>query len=273
MAAFHFEACSFRDGDIRENKANDFMSAIRSQIVEQLRGQLRTSQPMPTNREVVSSGLPTLDHLLPESGIPTGALVEWVEDGPGMRTTSIAFKTASQFLNRPGAFAVVDSSHCLCAASLPQLGIPLSRLLLVRPSGNSSDGPVRFSTGYHLPTNLRKETLWALEQLARCTGVGVVLTWIDRLSATAQRRLQLAVERSGTTVFLIRPRTVLSQPTWADLRFHVKSKVDHRSSNEEASMISSNLEISLVRSRNSVRRHGKANLECKHETGVVSETQ
>lgn len=249
------------------------MSAIRAKIVEQLRDQLRVSQPMPNDRGVVASELPSLNQLLPEFGFPTGALVEWVSDGAGMRTTSIACRTASAFLNRPGAFAVIDPMHCLCAAALPQLGIPLSRLLMVRPTGSGTESPVRFHSGYHLPTDVRSETLWSLEQLARCSGVSVVLTWVDRLSSTAQRRLQLAVERSGTTVFLIRPRTVLDHPTWADFRFHVKSKTNQRLSNEQESMIGSNLEVTLVRSRNSVRKHGKVELECEHETGVVSETK
>ena len=249
------------------------MSATRSKIVEQLRNQLRVSQPTPSDREVVASELPSLNQLLPEFGFPTGALVEWVGDDSGMRTTSIACRTASAFLNRPGAFAVIDPMQCLCAAALPQLGIPLSRLLMIRPVGSKTESPVRFNSSYRLPASLRSETLWSLEQLARCSGVNVVLTWIDRLSSTAQRRLQLAVERSGTTVFLIRPRTVLDHPTWADLRFHVKSKADQRLGNEDESMIGSNLEVTLVRSRNSVRRHGKVELECEHETGVVSETK
>lgn len=249
------------------------MAAHQLQVVEQLRSQLRTSQPTVSDRNIISTGFNSLDRILPDRGIPAGSLIEWVSDGPGVRTTSVAIKTGSQFLNRPGAFAIVDPLQCLCATSLPHLGLPLNRLLLVRPKDSQKLSRQAASTNYHLPGESRADALWSLEQLARCTGVSVVLTWIDRLSSTAQRRLQLAVEHSGATVFLIRPQTVLNQPTWADLRFHVKTCSQPAMCDEDTAMIESNLEVTLVRSRNSVHKHGKATLECEHETGVVSETK
>lgn len=249
------------------------MSAAQLKVVEQLRSQLRTSQPTTSDQKIISSGFDSLDQILPEQGIPAGSLIEWVSDGPGMRTTSIAIRTGSQFLSQPGAFAIVDPQQCLCAASLPYLGVPLNRLLLVRPQAPQKTTRQTAHTNYHLPSESRSDALWSLEQLARCTGVGVVLTWIDRLSATAQRRLQLAVEKSGATVFLIRPLSVLNQPTWADLRFHVKTCSQPAISDEDSVMIESNLEVTLVRSKNSVHRHGNVTLECEHETGVMSETK
>ena len=249
------------------------MSAAQLQVVEQLRSQLRTSQPAAADRNIVSTGFDSLDQILPERGIPTGSLIEWVSEGPGMRTTSVAIKTGSQFLDRPGAFAIVDPLQTLCAASLPDLGLPLNRLLLVRPQASQKLSRQIASTNYHLPKESRSDALWCLEQLARCTGVGVVLTWIDRLSSTAQRRLQLAVEHSGATVFLIRPQSVLTQLTWANLRFHVKTCSQPTISDEDSTMIESNLEVTLVRSKNSVHSHGNVTLECEHETGVMSETK
>lgn len=249
------------------------MSAAHSQVVQQLRSQLRASQPAASDRCIVSSGFDSLDQILPERGIPAGSLIEWVSDGPGMRTTSVAIKIGSQFLKRPGAFAIVDPLQCLNATAFPHLGLPLNRLLLVRPDKQHKSSRSTTGVNYHLPNETRADALWSLEQLARCTGVGVVLTWIDRLSSTAQRRLQLAVEHSGATVFLIRPQSVLNQPTWADLRFHVKTCSQPTIHDEDSVMIGSNLEVRLVRSKNSVHRHGNVKLECEHETGVVSETK
>lgn len=236
-----------------------------SAILEQLRGKLQAAVMPMDERRVVATRFDTLNHLLPDRGIRAGTVVEWVSGEPGCRTSTVAFAAASRLLKQPGALAVVDPLHCLCAAALPQVGIPLSRLLLVRPERTSNAST--FVSEYRLSGAVRTHALWALEQLARCTGVAVAFTWIDRLSATAQRRLQLAVERSGTTIFLIRPSSVLHQPTWADLRFLVQADGGGAAETRAASP----LQVQLIRSRNSVHQQGRTRLECEYETSVVSE--
>lgn len=234
------------------------MSAVpkSSSVVEHLRRQLLRCQVTHSAQTVVSSGYPTFDQLLPESGLPSGSVIEWVSDEPGLRATTIALRCAAGFLQQPGAFAIVDPLNDFHPMSLEHLGIPLSRLLLVRPCHQSSA-----STPFQAQ---RSDALWALEQLARSPGVRVVMTWVDRLSSTAQRRLQLAVEKSGVTVFLMRPASALRQTSWADLRFHVQS-------NSQTAADSANVTVELVRSKNSVRCHGQVLLDCNHETGDVLE--
>ncbi len=237
------------------------MSAVpaSNQVIESLRRELLRCQVTHTTQTIVSSGFPGLDRLLPQAGLPSGAVIEWLSDACGLRSTTVALQCAAGFLESPGTLAVVDPYNEFHVMSLPHSGIPLSRLLLVRPCQDfiaSSDGRM---TGGSLSQAQRSDALWTLEQLARCAGVRIVMMWVDRLSATAQRRLQLAVERSGVTVFLMRPKSALRQTSWADLRFHVQS--------EERSRIS----VRLVRSKNSVQRHGKVLLDYNHETGDVFE--
>ncbi len=247
--------------------------SAQSVAVEQLRRQLLKSQPTASGHAVVSTGFRTLDRLLPQSGLPCGSVIEWISGGSGMRATSIAFKVSAGFLKRPGAIAVVDPMHSFCPAQLAQLGIPLSRLLLVRPATSQSNNPSAgyADASYQLSTSQRSEALWSLEQLARCAGINIVVTWIDRLTSTAQRRLQLAVEKSGATVILMRPLIALRQTSWADLRFHVQSRSVSPRKDGDIANTGSQMIVSLIRSRNSVQRHGNAVLECHHETGDVSE--
>ncbi|MCP4173477.1 MAG: hypothetical protein GY758_22200 [Fuerstiella sp.] len=250
------------------------MSAT-SAALQMLRRQLVQSQSHSPRRTVVSTGLPSVDALLPHAGLPSGSLLEWVSDGPGHRASSIAFRCATGFLQRSGAFAVVDGRGCFNAAAVRNIGIPLSRLLLVRPQGSSGrDYSCGGGSGTpQLRQRHRTETLWALEQLGRSSGVQVVVAWIDRLSSTAQRRLQLAVETSGVTVFLIRPAAALRQTSWADLRFHVQSARETQSavSGGNAACDRSRIAVRLIRSKNAVRHNGCAWLECHHETGNVLE--
>jgi protein ImuA len=55
-----------------------------------------------------------------------------------------------------------------------------------------------------------KEQLWTIEEALKCDGVTAVIGEMQELSFTASRRLQLAVEQSGVTGFLIRknPRSL-----------------------------------------------------------------
>lgn len=55
-----------------------------------------------------------------------------------------------------------------------------------------------------------KEILWAMEEALRCDGLAAVLGDVKELSFTASRRLQLAVEKSGVTGFVVHtnPRNI-----------------------------------------------------------------
>ena len=218
-----------------------------------LRSQLAAAQVQLPDRSAVSTALPALDQLLPDDGLPGAGIVEWVSDSPGIHGTSLAIQCAARFLKQPGAFAVLDSNHTFHPASLPWLGIPMARVLVVRPQ------IVADLSGQTGQQALRRDTLWSLEQLARCAGIRVLLTWIDRISSTAQRRLQLAVERSGVAVFLMRPATALRQTSWASLRIRVQTT--NRSS----------IRVRLIRSKNAITHDGYVELGIDHETGHVFE--
>jgi hypothetical protein len=79
------------------------------------------------------------------------------------------------------------------------------------------------------------------------------------------RRLQLAVERSGVTIVLIRPASILHQPSFADLRLHVTGA--------QPAMVGltgrRRLKVQLLRSRHGLQHTGHAQLEVDHETGAV----
>lgn len=249
------------------------MSAVpaSSVVIDDLRRQLQRVQVQRADRTIVSSGFRGLDKLLPEHGIPSGSVVEWVSEVVGLRAATIALYSAAEFLKLPGALAVVDPLHSFHPQALAAPGISLSRLLLVRP-GTAFTGDC--SSEAALSHSERADALWTLEQLARCAGVRVVLAWADRLSATAQRRLQLAVESSGATVFLIRSSAALKQTSWADLRFHVQwndRSAGGRCQAAAPAAFTTPLAVELVRSRNAMQHQGRVCLSCDHETGVVSE--
>lgn len=235
------------------------MSASVQRRVAELRGRLQASQPQARHRQVVPTGLPSFDRLLPDGGVPTAAVVEWMQSCTGVAASTLAFRCAAPLLQHAGTLAVVDSEKDFYPPSLSSLGIASRRVLVVRPS------PVPQNGGLPEAAQRRANVLWTIEQLARCEGVRVLVASIDRVSATAQRRLQLAVERSGVTVFLMRPARAAQQTSWADLRFFVQPSMATTSNRQSV------LTVRLLRSKNSVRQFGQTELVCRYETGVVSE--
>lgn len=210
------------------------MSAASSRhaAIRQLRQQLLSSQAGGLPRQYLSTGFPDIDAILPQHGLPTGAVVEWIPDSDGQFVATIALSFARGLMTLPGCLALIDARHEFNPGAFGATGLPWSRLLMIRPgvagpadsdrsadsrAGAGSSGTVLRS----LPTQ-QADTLWALEQAARCSGVRVVACWLDRVSTTALRRLQLAVERSGATIFLFRPSAALREPSWSDLRINVR---------------------------------------------------
>ena len=215
-------------------------SAVRAEAIQALRRQLKLTRDTRSRQQCVPTGIEAIDSQLPDGGLPTAAVIEWISEEAGLSAASMALRSVIPMLAQPGCLAVIDERHEFNADAAQSLGVPLSRILLVRPqplkkgSGTLevSDKPAEYlmpESSSPLFQHTRRsaadhsEALWALEQAARCPGVRVVLTWLDQSSTAVMRRLQLAVERSGVTVILIRPSSVLRQPSFADLRLHVQT--------------------------------------------------
>ncbi len=229
-------------------------------------------------QQTVASDLESLNALLPEGGFPTASLVEWVSEQPGLSATTIALNCIRSFLKQPGCLAVIDGHHDFHPLAAQAVGIPLPRMLLIRPGQHATPGlteqPQATRTNRSRTRRTKPEqadALWALEQSARCPGVRVVLCWLDRVSTTVLRRLQLAVERSGVTVFIMRPAAALQQPSWADLRLQVSlAAVPGGSSQGDTQPNDRAVSVQLLKSRHPVvQRLQPALLKIDHETGAV----
>ncbi|MCA9033567.1 MAG: hypothetical protein KDA91_00495 [Planctomycetaceae bacterium] len=219
-------------------------ASAQSDTLHDLRRQLNKSFTVGITQDVVASDYSALNQLLPDGGFPTASLVEWVSDQPGSAATTVALNCLRPQLKKPGCLAVIDSRRDFYPLAAGSAGIPLSRLLLIRPP--------------------QQEMLWALEQTARSVGVRAILCWLDRVSSTALRRLQLAVERSGVTIFLMRPSSVLMQSSWADLRLHV-SRVTLPCHD-----VGKAISIRVLKSRQSVlQRQQSVLLKIDDETGAL----
>ena len=241
-------------------------AAVRTRAIQSLRREVLASQRSQAIQQIVPTCLASLDALLPRGGLPTASVIEWISGDIGVSAASIALNAIAPMLTRPGCLAIVDERHEFHPAAACCTGTALSRMLLIRPERTTSATPViSHSRFVRQPSAAHSDALWALEQTARCSGVCVVLTFLEQASSSVMRRLQLAVERSGVTILLIRPASILHQPSFADLRLYVTADLPALASMTRRRR----LKVQLLRSRHGLQHTGFAQLEVDHETSAV----
>ncbi|MEX0678225.1 MAG: hypothetical protein WD063_14185, partial [Pirellulales bacterium] len=177
----------------------------RASVLESLAEQVRSLEGARwvDSREVISTGSPALDRLLPEGGFRRGALVEWLSGGPAGGAATLALLAARGALAAGGVLVVIDHRGLFYPPAAARLGIALENTIVVRPAGILDHA-------------------WALDQALRSRGVAAVWCSVEKPDNRTLRRLQLAAETSGVVGFLLRFEDARHEPSWAELRLGVE---------------------------------------------------
>jgi hypothetical protein len=175
----------------------DLLRDLREQTQRIAATHRRASQNKP-----FSTGWDALDRLLPGAGFEGGTLVEWLAEGAGSGALTLALISAVRTLEAGGAGVVIDPRQEFYPPAAAELGLPLDRLILIRPPAP-------------------RLALWAWEQALRFRGVAVTLGEWESLDDRPFRRLQLAAEAGGGLGFLVRPIRFRAAPSWAAVRLAV----------------------------------------------------
>lgn len=135
-------------------------------------------------------GLPPVDAILPDGGLPLGCVHEVVSGERGAATGFCAVLSARVLETRgvgvgSGALLWLQRGDDLYLPGLARYGI--------------APGGVITVAGLTKPADM----LWALEEALKCNALAAVVAEVDRVGFTASRRLQLAAESAGITGFLI----------------------------------------------------------------------
>ena len=152
------------------------------------------------------TGFSALDDELPGGGWPAGALIELLLERPGVGELSMLLPVLARTAPEQWIVWLAPPLQPY-APALVRAGVPLARLLIVRPED---------------PQTL----LWAIRQAAVSGSCAAVLAWVPRIDNTGLRRLQLAAEESATPLFLFRPGTVAGQSSPAPLRLALAARGD-----------------------------------------------
>jgi protein ImuA len=130
------------------------------------------------------TGLRSIDHLLPGRAFPCGSVHE-ILTGQGSGLPFFFATVLARAAGSRGAIVWCDPHAHVYPPALAAMGIPLDRVLLLRPKNET-------------------EEIWALTESLRSPGVGVTIGSPGRLSRTEARRLQLAAEAGGGVGILLR---------------------------------------------------------------------
>jgi protein ImuA len=148
---------------------------------------------MPAAGTDLDIGLGPVAAAFPNNSFPQGAVHEFISDGPEAAAATSGFVNCLLGgLMKGGKVCVwISGARSIFPPALKVFGVAPEQIIFI-----------------DLPR--RKEQLWAMEEALKCEGLAAVVAEIPEIDFTASRRLQLAVEKSRVTGFLLRqqPRSL-----------------------------------------------------------------
>jgi len=171
------------------------MTASKADIIAQLQKEILSLQGFKTafNNTAVDAGLGSIKNAFPNSTFPVGAIHEFIsaaaEDGAA--TGGFVAGILSTLMKTSGATIWISASRTIFPPALKSYGIAPDKIIFI-------------------DLKKEKEILWAIEEALKCKGLSAVVGEMQELSFTTSRRLQLAVEQSQVTGFILRrnPRSL-----------------------------------------------------------------
>lgn len=132
-------------------------------------------------------GLGPVAGAFPDGVFPTGAIHEFISSSPEDTAASGGFIAGlvQKLLTGGGACLWISYTRRIYPPALKLFGVDPDRVIFI-------DVP------------LQKDVLWVTEEALKCEGVATVICETKELSFTGSQRLQLAVEKSHVTGFVLR---------------------------------------------------------------------
>jgi protein ImuA len=158
----------------------DIFARMRNEIL-QLEG-FKSS-----NNSVVDAGLGPIRHAFPKNSFPLGCVHEFLSlrAQDFAATTGFVAGVLGMLMANHGTALWISASRKLFPPALASFGIHPDRFIFI---------------------DLKKPTdvLWAMHEALKCSALSAVICEMNDISFTASRRLQLAVEQSNSTGFILR---------------------------------------------------------------------
>lgn len=140
-----------------------------------------------SNNAALDVGLGTIKDAFPNRSFPVGAVHEFLSTEKESAASTSGFITGllSSLMGSKGATLWISSSRTLFPPALKNFGIEPDRFIF-------------------LDLKKEKDVLWAMDEALKCGALSAVIGEMREIDFTTSRRLQLAVEQSQVTGFILR---------------------------------------------------------------------
>ena len=165
------------------------MLAIKKDIINQLQNDILKWQgftPPSADRDEII-GLGPVEAAFPNGIFPRGAIHEFLSTSPEYAAASGGFigGLLKFLMQESGVCLWISTSRMLFPPALKAFGVAPDRMIFI-------------------DLKSEKDVLWAAEEALKCEGLAAVIAEIKEVNFSQSRRLQLAVEHSKVTGFLLR---------------------------------------------------------------------
>jgi protein ImuA len=183
------------------------MQPTKADIIAQLQRDILPLQGFkPLNQSAINIALGPLNNAFPNAVFPLGAIHEFLSPGPEHSTAAAGFIAGilGTLMQKGRASIWISASRNIFPPALKLFGIALDRMIF-------------------LDCQKEKDILWAMEEALKCEGLAAVIAETRDLGFTASRRLQLAVEQSRVTGFILRNDPLALSTTTCVARWKIAS--------------------------------------------------
>ena len=160
----------------------------RAEIIASLQSEiLRLQGFRPSDNNGVDPVQGLMKDAFPNGCFPLGAVHEFLASGPEQSAASVGFIIGllSSLIDGSGTALWISSARTLFPPALALFGVQPDRIIFIDLSNDKHVG-------------------WAVEEALKCGALTAVVGEMREMSFTASRRLQLAVEQSKVTGFILR---------------------------------------------------------------------
>ena len=184
------------------------MTGTKADIIAQLKRDILPFQGFKASGEnnVVDAVLGPIKNAFPNASFPLAAIHEFISKGKEEAAATCGFVAAviAGLMRGGGATIWISSTRAIFPPALKLFGIAPERIIFI-----------------HLKKE--KEICWAIEEALKCKGLSAVIGELGELSFTTSRRLQLAVEQSQVTGFILRNNPTIINTTACVTRWKITS--------------------------------------------------
>ena len=168
------------------------MLPSQSHIINKLRKEILSLQGFvsPAKGQDLCTGLGPINDAFPNLNFPLRAVHEFVAGTPENRAATCGFIAGmlSTLVQRRGVVLWIGSKLQVFPHAFKSFGIDPDKVIFISLDNG-------------------KDVLWAIEESLKCEGLSAVVGELHGLSFETSRRLQLAVEKSHVTGFIINRNT------------------------------------------------------------------